>query len=942
MPAPFKRLTLAEFAALVERFEFRRRINAVHMHHTWRPNHSQFRGHDSIVAMWHYHTTVNGWSDIAQHVTIDPEGGIWLGRNWNASPASAAGHNGNATAGPFMFEMIGDFDVGRDRLQGAQLDSAIGVSAHIQRRFALVPETLVFHNAMSSKTCPGSAVLREDILARLREAHERLATPAPAARGTRRAAAPFADPALAIHQSVEEALVLLGRELPDCALEPADAEHEHRHEFVDEPASELARGDSGLGAAQLAALRPHLVNLNAGQFSSDGEYKTAPEEVDAIFEQHLPQALAAVPEGQKLRLVFWAHGGLVSESRGLQMAARQVAWWRDNGVYPIYFVWETGLFQTIGQLLASASQRSRAGTRDLWDYSSDPLIENTCRALQGVRIWNGMKHSAELASRPSGGAHYVAGQLKRFCDQHQGRVELHAVGHSAGSIFHAHFLSTALQQLKVPPFRTLQLLAPAIRVDLFKQLLLPLLGKGIDSTTIFTMYKDAERRDNCFQVYRKSLLYLIHHALEPERETEILGLEQSLRRDQALRGAFGLAQGKAVGEVVWSQSKATAGRNASQSTTHGGFDEDAATLNSLLRRVLGKADADPVVEFRRPAENRALLDWLEQVDWPEQIRLWSSAGAAAATATEPGPPQPAPDLHGALPAGRRRALCIGIDQYPGGSALSGCVADARLWARTLGGLGFEAQLRTDAQATRDGILDTLGDFIRAAAAGDVLVFQYSGHGTQLPDLDGDEQDDQDEALCPIDYETGAFVLDDDLRALFRQLPAGASLTCFMDCCHSGSITRLAAGTGPAAAPARAARARYLPATPVMREAHQRFRAARAASASSRAGSPVGAETMNHVTFTACRADQVAWESDGQGEFSLRATRLLDGGLQDLSNAIFLDRVIAAFGPSPRQQPTLDCAKARRPWQLLCAYGSVPQPPAGVDASLAQPPKKIPA
>ena len=123
MPTPtFQRLSVDQFATLLQKFPFQRRINAVHMHHTWRPNRQQFRGHESIVAMWRFHTQTNGWSDIGQHITIDPQGTIWLGRNWNLPPASASGHNGNRSAGPFMFEMVGDFDSGpgHDTFDGAQ------------------------------------------------------------------------------------------------------------------------------------------------------------------------------------------------------------------------------------------------------------------------------------------------------------------------------------------------------------------------------------------------------------------------------------------------------------------------------------------------------------------------------------------------------------------------------------------------------------------------------------------------------------------------------------------------------------------------------------------------------------------------------------------------------------------------------------------------------
>ena len=152
----FKRLSLDQFSQLLARFPFTRRINAVHMHHTWRPARRDFRGHDTIVGMWRFHTQEQGWRDIAQHVTIDPEGWIWLGRNWNLPPVSAAGHNGNAQFGPFMFEMIGNFDSGCDPFDGPQRETTLELIAQMQARFALPADSLVFHNAMAPKSCPGS------------------------------------------------------------------------------------------------------------------------------------------------------------------------------------------------------------------------------------------------------------------------------------------------------------------------------------------------------------------------------------------------------------------------------------------------------------------------------------------------------------------------------------------------------------------------------------------------------------------------------------------------------------------------------------------------------------------------------------------------------------------------------------------------------------------
>ena len=555
MSAPFQRLTLREFARMLDQFPFTRRIDAVHMHHTWRPNHSQYKGHDSIVAMWRFHTQHNGWSDIAQHLTIAPDGALWTGRNWNQPPASAAGHNGNRTAGPFMFEMIGDFDHGHDRFEGEQRRVALGVIALLQRKFHLVPETLRFHNQMSTKSCPGKSLDYREIVAAvqaLQASGEFMAT-----FGTHDVGdGPFGSDVVASRTVIDS----VSRSLP-VRDDPADAEPDDDamsgaqvralFEGVSTaPAGRDARRNGSRATAlppeTLNDLRPHVINLQQGQFSTDGQHTTTPGDVDAIFDIYLPQALeGARARKAPLRIVVYAHGGLVKESLGLQIASKHVTWWQKNDVYPIYFVWETGLFETIGQLLRRAWQGVRGVTRDIFDVTTDPIVQELVRALYGPQIWSGMKRSAERAVAEEGGALYVARKLKAFCDQHQqeGPIELHAVGHSAGAIFHAHFLPTVCD-LGVPAFRSVHFLAPALRTDTFIERLLPRLGHGMESLALFTMSDSWERDDTCAQIYQKSLLYLVYSALERDPKTPLLGLDVSLRNDARLRQLFGLGEAR--------------------------------------------------------------------------------------------------------------------------------------------------------------------------------------------------------------------------------------------------------------------------------------------------------------------------------------------------------------------------------------------------------------
>ncbi len=163
MPPPFRELTVAAFAAEVAAYAWTRPIFRVDMHHTFYPAHADWRGRDSVDGMWRFHTGTRGFEDIAQHVSIAPDGAIWTGRDWNKVPASV-GCNMNAQA--FMFEAIGNFDVGHDLLEGAQRDAVIAVIAIVQRQFRLPVQALLFHREVpqTPKTCPGTGIDKGDIL----------------------------------------------------------------------------------------------------------------------------------------------------------------------------------------------------------------------------------------------------------------------------------------------------------------------------------------------------------------------------------------------------------------------------------------------------------------------------------------------------------------------------------------------------------------------------------------------------------------------------------------------------------------------------------------------------------------------------------------------------------------------------------------------------------
>ncbi len=133
------------------------------LHHSVVPSIANYDGLASIEAIWRNDIERRGWEDIAQHVSVAPDGVIWTGRDWNKTPASI-GRRMNL--GVFMVEAIGNFDNGKDRLEGRQLASVLTVIDTIQRRFDLPVQALLFHRDVpqANDTSPGSGVEKVAIL----------------------------------------------------------------------------------------------------------------------------------------------------------------------------------------------------------------------------------------------------------------------------------------------------------------------------------------------------------------------------------------------------------------------------------------------------------------------------------------------------------------------------------------------------------------------------------------------------------------------------------------------------------------------------------------------------------------------------------------------------------------------------------------------------------
>lgn len=399
-------------------------------------------------------------------------------------------------------------------------------------------------------------------------------------------------------------------------------------------AGEVANGPG----PDLQRLDRHVVNLgNDGKLSVTGRFSSTPAQIDRIFARmkdyhdywadHPAGARSGSPAPR--RIAIYAHGGLNSESTGLSIAWGQLNWWLNNHIYPITFAWQSGPSETLVDQLSDMSHAHLPAGGLGFDLVEqfDRLVEKIAR-VSARWMWDEMKENATKASKPfpaakakwpvpsTGaarqtmaalpGASLTASRLKAYVDAAPGPVEVHLVGHSAGSIF----LGAMLDQLEGIPITSLSFMAPAIRIDTFLEQVVPHLGRHVAQFATFGLDKQRELDDVCGvkgrNIYQKSLLYLVSRALERSTdggsEVPILGMERFVDAEVG-----GTTVDKAVhdvgGSIIWSPSERPA-NSRSDSTSHGGFDDDSATMTSVMLRALGTSTSSEVARFQPHAQRR--------------------------------------------------------------------------------------------------------------------------------------------------------------------------------------------------------------------------------------------------------------------------------------------------------------------------------------------------
>ena len=148
------------------------------------------------------------------------------------------------------------------------------------------------------------------------------------------------------------------------------------------------------------------------------------------------------------------------------------------------------------------------------------------------------------------------------------------------------------------------------------------------------------------------------------------------------------------------------------------------------------------------------------------------------------------------------ALLVGINEYHPDSnvgSLRGCVNDIQDFSvfleKSYPTLQPVITKLFNEQATYQNVIDNFeSKLIHAPKAGDTVIFNYSGHGSQLNSADDFlkyDAKDLDQTMVCYDsrLDDGFDIADKELAAMISSIKEGVTVIVILDSCHSGTATR---------------------------------------------------------------------------------------------------------------------------------------------------------
>jgi hypothetical protein len=223
----------------------------------------------------------------------------------------------------------------------------------------------------------------------------------------------------------------------------------------------------------------------------------------------------------------------------------------------------------------------------------------------------------------------------------------------------------------------------------------------------------------------------------------------------------------------------------------------------------------------------------------------------------------------------QRALIVGVGRYvTPGIDLPGIDLDVERMHENLNRMGFsdrQIHTLTDESATSTRVIAEMDGWLRQGVQpGDRVVFYFSGHGSQVPDWNGDEDDGVDEVLVTHDMQrarkngratlTGV-VVDDTINEMVAKNPS-RNVLLIVDACHSGTVSRSFSLTN-----------RSVTSDPVFRKSfiYDGMPEPRSSSARTRDIKPVAGSAGNYVALSAARDRESAIGTSRGGIFTIGIT-----------------------------------------------------------------------
>jgi len=315
---------------------------------------------------------------------------------------------------------------------------------------------------------------------------------------------------------------------------------------------------------------------------------------------------------QKPIIAIYAHGGLNNEEDSIKRIRVMAPYFRENGIYPLFVTWKTGFGESITGMLDDAVDKffkpsEKMPSLSLWadiknklKEAMDRSVELACENILVKPVWMQMKQNAAAAVDQDAGLTLLAGHLAELKSRIPA-LEIHLMGHSAGSILHGHLLDRlVLKKLQV---KSATLFAPACSVGFALDHYVPAIDKGVlaKDRFFFDILSDEREQADTVGPYGKSLLYLVCRALEDVHKMPILGMESAW--NQAVEAKDQWNPRKAQDVKAWREfmggmqtvrvhtkdrAKVFDGQEYI-SLAHGSFDNDVEVVAATLERIRGQA-----------------------------------------------------------------------------------------------------------------------------------------------------------------------------------------------------------------------------------------------------------------------------------------------------------------------------------------------------------------